>query len=162
MRSPRRASRPPAYLAEGRPACRGDRGAAYLVPQVVADAGVAGLPPLAGLSAIRPAGAPYPLFGSSRLLPAGPESTTALTTATVAGPGFLADPLSRPPVVLRQPSGRGAPEHRHPLGGRARVPLPGRPLAASCSPSPGSSRTLWTLWRRPGRRGRPPGWSEGR
>ncbi|MFE1833100.1 SulP family inorganic anion transporter [Streptomyces sviceus] len=60
--------------------------AAYLVPQVMAYAEVAGLPPVAGLWAILPALALYALFGSSRLLSVGPESTTALMTATVVGP----------------------------------------------------------------------------
>ncbi|MFI7498548.1 SulP family inorganic anion transporter [Streptomyces sp. NPDC049687] len=60
--------------------------AAYLVPQVMAYAGVAGLPPVAGLWAILPALALYALFGSSRLLSVGPESTTALMTATVVAP----------------------------------------------------------------------------
>ncbi|MFF3943066.1 SulP family inorganic anion transporter [Streptomyces phaeofaciens] len=60
--------------------------AAYLVPQVMAYAGVAGLPPVAGLWAILPALAMYALFGSSRLLSVGPESTTALMTATVVAP----------------------------------------------------------------------------
>ncbi|MER6562260.1 sulfate permease [Streptomyces sp. NPDC001027] len=60
--------------------------AAYLVPQVMAYAGVAGLPPVAGLWAILPALALYALFGTSRLLSVGPESTTALMTAAVIGP----------------------------------------------------------------------------
>ncbi|MFF8925896.1 SulP family inorganic anion transporter [Streptomyces longwoodensis] len=60
--------------------------AAYLVPQVMAYAGLAGLPPAAGLWAILPALAMYALFGSTRLLSVGPESTTALMTATVVGP----------------------------------------------------------------------------
>ncbi|WP_327319529.1 SulP family inorganic anion transporter [Streptomyces sp. NBC_01235] len=60
--------------------------AAYLVPQVMAYAGVAGLPPVTGLWAILPALAMYALFGSSRLLSVGPESTTALMTATVVAP----------------------------------------------------------------------------
>ncbi|MEV6019268.1 MULTISPECIES: sulfate permease [unclassified Streptomyces] len=60
--------------------------AAYLVPQVMAYAGVAGLPPVAGLWAILPALASYALFGSSRLLSVGPESTTALMTAAVVAP----------------------------------------------------------------------------
>ncbi|QTE01975.1 putative sulfate transporter [Streptomyces cyanogenus] len=63
--------------------------AAYLVPQLMAYAGAAGLPPVAGLWAILPALALYAMFGSSRLLSVGPESTTALMTATVVGP--LAD-----------------------------------------------------------------------
>ncbi|WP_405820570.1 sulfate permease [Streptomyces sp. NBC_01390] len=66
--------------------------AAYLVPQVMAYAGVAGLPPVAGLWAILPALALYALFGSSRLLSVGPESTTALMTATVVGPLAVGDP----------------------------------------------------------------------
>ncbi|WP_252125104.1 SulP family inorganic anion transporter [Streptomyces sp. MBT84] len=66
--------------------------AAYLVPQVMAYAGVAGLPPVTGLRAILPALALYVLFGSSRLLSVGPESTTALMTATVVGPRAKGDP----------------------------------------------------------------------
>ncbi|MDI2124772.1 SulP family inorganic anion transporter [Yinghuangia seranimata] len=66
--------------------------AAYLVPQVMAYATVAGLPPVAGLWAILPAIAAYALFGSSRLLSVGPESTTALMTATVVGPLADGDP----------------------------------------------------------------------
>ncbi|MFL4903776.1 SulP family inorganic anion transporter [Streptomyces sp. MMS24-I2-30] len=66
--------------------------AAYLVPQVMAYAGVAGLPPVAGLWAILPALALYALLGSSRLLSVGPESTTALMTATVVGPLAGGDP----------------------------------------------------------------------
>ncbi|WP_405945992.1 sulfate permease [Streptomyces prunicolor] len=66
--------------------------AAYLVPQVMAYAGVAGLPPVAGLWAILPALALYAVLGSSRLLSVGPESTTALMTATVVGPLAAGDP----------------------------------------------------------------------
>ncbi|ELP69130.1 SulP family inorganic anion transporter [Streptomyces turgidiscabies] len=66
--------------------------AAYLVPQVMAYAGVAGLPPVTGLWAILPALVLYSLLGSSRLLSVGPESTTALMTATVVGPLAAGDP----------------------------------------------------------------------
>ncbi|NUO44813.1 MAG: sulfate permease [Streptomyces sp.] len=66
--------------------------AAYLVPQVMAYAGVAGLPPVAGLWAILPALGLYAVLGSSRLLSVGPESTTALMTATVVAPLAAADP----------------------------------------------------------------------
>ncbi|NGO47316.1 SulP family inorganic anion transporter [Streptomyces ureilyticus] len=66
--------------------------AAYLVPQVMAYAGVAGLPPVAGLWAILPALVLYACLGSSRLLSVGPESTTALMTATVVAPFVGADP----------------------------------------------------------------------
>ncbi|WP_042422523.1 SulP family inorganic anion transporter [Streptacidiphilus anmyonensis] len=60
--------------------------AAYLVPQVMAYGSVAGLQPVTGLWAILPAIVLYAIFGSSRLLSVGPESTTALMTATVVGP----------------------------------------------------------------------------
>ncbi|MEU5281174.1 sulfate permease [Streptomyces asoensis] len=66
--------------------------AAYLVPQVMAYGEVAGLPPVAGLWAILPALGMYAVFGSSRLLSVGPESTTALMTATVVAPLAAGDP----------------------------------------------------------------------
>jgi SulP family sulfate permease len=66
--------------------------AAYLVPQVMAYAGVAGLPPVAGLWAILPSLALYALFGTSRLLSVGPETTAALMTATVVAPLAGSDP----------------------------------------------------------------------
>jgi high affinity sulfate transporter 1 len=65
---------------------------AYLVPQVMAYATVAGLPPVTGLWAVLPAIAAYALLGSSRRLSMGPESTTALMTATVVGPLAAGDP----------------------------------------------------------------------
>ena len=61
--------------------------AAYLIPQVMAYAEIAGLPPIAGLWAILAPLAIYALLGSSRQLSIGPESTTALMTA--AGVGAL-------------------------------------------------------------------------
>jgi SulP family sulfate permease len=55
--------------------------AAYLVPQVMAYAEVAGLPAIAGLwAAVAPLVA-YAILGSSRQLSVGPESSTALMTA---------------------------------------------------------------------------------
>jgi high affinity sulfate transporter 1 len=60
--------------------------AAYLVPQVMAYAGVAGLPPVAGLWAAGPPLVIYAALGSSRSLSMGPESTTALMTAVAIGP----------------------------------------------------------------------------
>ncbi|MDX2931743.1 SulP family inorganic anion transporter [Streptomyces ipomoeae] len=66
--------------------------AAYLVPQVMAYAVVAGLPPVTGLWAMLPALVLYPLLGSSRLLSIGPESTAALMTAAVIGPLARGDP----------------------------------------------------------------------
>jgi SulP family sulfate permease len=66
---------------------------AYLVPQVIAYAGLAGLPPVAGLWAILAPLALYALFGSSRNLSVGPESTTALMTAAVVAPLAGGDPV---------------------------------------------------------------------
>jgi len=60
--------------------------AAYLVPQVMAYAEVAGLPPVTGLWAVLPASVIYAFLGSSRLLSSGPEATTALMTAVAIGP----------------------------------------------------------------------------
>lgn len=66
--------------------------AAYLVPQVMAYAELAGLPPVAGLWAIMPPLAIYAVLGSSRQLSVGPESTTALMTATVVAPLAAGNP----------------------------------------------------------------------
>ncbi|MCW0214143.1 MAG: SulP family inorganic anion transporter [Pseudonocardia sp.] len=79
------------------PAVRGDMVggltvAAYLVPQVMAYAGVAGLPPVTGLWAAAGALALYVVLGSSRLLSVGPESTTALLTAVAVAPLAAGDP----------------------------------------------------------------------
>jgi sulfate permease, SulP family len=60
--------------------------AAYLVPQVMAYAAVAGLHPVAGLWAALPALVVYAMLGSSRSLSMGPEATTALMTAIAIGP----------------------------------------------------------------------------
>ncbi len=54
--------------------------AAYLVPQVMAYAAVAGLPPIAGLWAVVGPLVVYAVLGSSRQLSVGPESSTALMT----------------------------------------------------------------------------------
>jgi high affinity sulfate transporter 1 len=80
-----------------RPWLRGDLVAgvtvtAYLVPQVMAYAGVAGLPPVAGLWAALPPLVIYAVLGSSRLVSVGPESTTALMTAVAIGPIAAGDP----------------------------------------------------------------------
>jgi high affinity sulfate transporter 1 len=65
--------------------------AAYLVPQVMAYATVAGLPAATGLWVACAAIAAYAVFGSSRLLSVGPESTTALMTAAVIAPMAAGD-----------------------------------------------------------------------
>jgi high affinity sulfate transporter 1 len=66
--------------------------AAYLVPQVMAYATVAGLPPVTGLWAALPALVGYALFGSSRSLSCGPEATTALMTLVAIKPLAAGDP----------------------------------------------------------------------
>src|SRR3954469_6903303 len=67
--------------------------AAYFVPQVMAYAQLAGLPAVTGLWAALAPLVLYFLLGSSRLLSLGPESTTALLTATAIGPLAAGDPV---------------------------------------------------------------------
>lgn len=58
---------------------------AYLIPQVMAYAEVAGLPAVVGIWASIGALVAYALLGSSSQLSVGPESTTALMTAAAVG-----------------------------------------------------------------------------
>jgi len=67
--------------------------AAYLVPQVMAYATVAGLPPVTGLWAALPALVIYAILGSSASLSMGPEATTALMTAIALGPLAAGEPV---------------------------------------------------------------------
>jgi MFS superfamily sulfate permease-like transporter len=78
--------------------------AAFLVPQVLAYAGVAGLPAVTGLWAALAALGCYALLGSSRQLSLGPESTTALLTASTVGPLAAGDPHRYAPSPRRSPS----------------------------------------------------------
>lgn len=66
--------------------------AAYLIPQVMAYATVAGLPPVVGLWATIAPLAVYVLLATSRQLSVGPESTTALLTAVALAPLAAGDP----------------------------------------------------------------------
>lgn len=66
--------------------------AAYLIPQVMAYATVAGLPPVVGLWATIGPLAVYALLATSRQLSVGPESTTALMTAVALAPLAAGDP----------------------------------------------------------------------
>jgi sulfate permease, SulP family len=66
--------------------------AAYLVPQVMAYAEIAGVPAASGLAAACGALVVYAVFGSSRQLSMGPESTTALLTAAAVAPLAAGDP----------------------------------------------------------------------
>jgi len=59
--------------------------AAYLVPQVMAYGEIAGVPPVYGLVSCLVPIVVYAVFGGSRQLSVGPESTTALMTAAGAG-----------------------------------------------------------------------------
>ncbi len=66
---------------------------AYLIPQVMAYAALAGLSPQTGLWIIVVTMTIYAILGTSRLLSAGPESTTALLTAAVLAPFAIGDPV---------------------------------------------------------------------
>ena len=66
--------------------------AAYLVPQVMAYAQLAGLEPVVGLWAAIAAPIVYALLGTSRRLSSGPESTTAVMVAAVVAPLAAGDP----------------------------------------------------------------------
>jgi len=65
--------------------------AAYLVPQCLAYAELAGVQPIAGLWAILPPLLIYALLGSSPQLSVGPESTTAVMTAAAIMPLVAGD-----------------------------------------------------------------------
>ena len=66
---------------------------AYLVPQVMAYSALAGLPPESGLWVIVVGFVLYAVLGTSRLLSVGPESSTALLTATALAPLAGGDPV---------------------------------------------------------------------
>ena len=66
--------------------------AAYLVPQCMAYAEVAGLPAVVGLWAVLLPMAAYAVVGSSRQLSVGPETTTAVMTAATVAPLASGDP----------------------------------------------------------------------
>jgi high affinity sulfate transporter 1 len=65
--------------------------AAYLVPQCLAYAEIAGLEPVVGLWTILPPLVIYAVLGSSPQLSVGPESTTAIMTASAVAPLAVAD-----------------------------------------------------------------------
>jgi sulfate permease, SulP family len=64
---------------------------AYLIPQCMAYGELVGVPPIVGLWSILPAILIYALFGSSRQLSVGPESTTAVMSAAAIAPLLLPD-----------------------------------------------------------------------
>ncbi len=66
--------------------------AAYMIPQVMAYSSIVDLPPVVGLWTVVAATAGYALFGSSRILSAGPESTIALMAAAAVAPLTNGDP----------------------------------------------------------------------
>jgi high affinity sulfate transporter 1 len=65
--------------------------AAYLIPQCMAYAELAGVQPIVGLWAILPPMLIYTLIGSSPQLSVGPESTTAVMTAAAIAPIAASD-----------------------------------------------------------------------
>ena len=91
-----------------RDAVAGTTVAAYLVPQVLAYAEVAGLPPITGLWAVLLPLATYALLGSSRLLSVGPESTTALMTGVAVASLTGGDHARALPVAALLAVGVGA------------------------------------------------------
>jgi high affinity sulfate transporter 1 len=58
---------------------------AMMVPQALAYAGIAGVPPIYGLYAVPLAMAAYAFFGTSRTLSVGPESAIAIISAVTVG-----------------------------------------------------------------------------
>jgi SulP family sulfate permease len=66
--------------------------AAYLVPQVMAYAGIVGVPPVAGLWTALASLTVYALLGGSRVLSVGPESTVALMAGATVAPLAGGDP----------------------------------------------------------------------
>ncbi len=85
----------PAYRRAG---LRGDIMAglavwAMTVPQALAYAGIAGVPPIYGLYAVPLAMVAYALFGTSRSLSVGPESAIAIISAVTVG-GLAAQDLN--------------------------------------------------------------------
>jgi sulfate permease, SulP family len=73
--------------------------AAYLIPQCMAYGELVGLPPVVGLWAMLPAMLIYGLFGSSRQLSVGPESTTAVMTAAAIAPLLSPDGRNYPALA---------------------------------------------------------------
>ena len=78
--------------------------AAYLVPQCLAYARLAGLPPVTGLWAALPALVVYALLGTSRVLSVGPESASALlvgtAVATLTRSGSISAPTAAAAIAL--------------------------------------------------------------
>jgi sulfate permease, SulP family len=72
---------------------------AYLIPQVMAYAELAGLPPVTGLWGAIGAMVAYALLGTSHQLSVGPESTTALMTAAAIG-SVAATPQEYPSLAV--------------------------------------------------------------
>jgi MFS superfamily sulfate permease-like transporter len=85
--------------------------AAYLVPQVMAYATLVGVPAVNGLWCALPPLIIYAIFGTSRLMSAGPESTVALMTGTAIAPLAGGDNGRPGPDHDRQPVGQ---VHRRP------------------------------------------------
>ena len=98
--------------------------AAYLVPQVMAYAEVAGLPAVAGLWASLAPLAIYAVLGTSRQLSVGPESSTALMTAVAVGALVGTDAAGYANAAAALAVSVGADVH---LGLARSAGLPGQP-----------------------------------
>ena len=66
---------------------------AMMVPQALAYAGIAGVPPIYGLYCVPLAMAVYAFFGTSRTLSVGPESAIAIISAVTVGGIVAQDPV---------------------------------------------------------------------
>jgi high affinity sulfate transporter 1 len=66
---------------------------AMMVPQALAYAGIAGVPPIYGLYCVPLAMATYAFFGTSRTLSVGPESAIAIISAVTVGGIVAQDPV---------------------------------------------------------------------
>ena len=96
--------------------------AAYLIPQVMAYAEVAGLPPIAGLWAVVGPLILYAVLGSSPQLSVGPESSTALMTAVSVAGLVTAGQTQTAAVAAALAPARQDPAARVVVGSRALVP----------------------------------------
>ncbi|MCK4839420.1 MAG: sodium-independent anion transporter, partial [Desulfobulbaceae bacterium] len=65
---------------------------AMMVPQALAYAGIAGVPPIYGLYAVPLAMIAYAVFGTSRTLSVGPESAIAIISAVTVGALAVGNP----------------------------------------------------------------------
>ena len=78
--------------------------AAFVIPESLAYASLAGLPPVSGLYCYLATGLAYAVFGTSRQLAVGPTSALALAVAAGIAALGAGDPARRPRWRLPSPS----------------------------------------------------------